>query len=359
MRFYKSGHMLRSLAPVLLSGIFLQACQESTAEFSPADIVQTVKLETVSSEQLTGQRRFVGRVEALSTVDLAFQVGGRVTSIPVQEGSRVPEGEIIAALDTRDYERAANEARVALELAQLEHQRNLQMLERGAIPRATYDRVAADLEIRELALEQAERNLDYATLEAPFDALITRRIIDPFTQVQAGSQIVRVQDVTELRVSFSIPENLMGAMQLRDQLDVQAELSARPGQRFELEYREHATEADPVTQTYKVDYALPDELAEGILPGMTATVTVEAPNRSLQQVSVPVASLDTNPDGEFRVWIYQPDTQTVSPQIVSIGELGSSRATITAGLTGGEQIVTAGAHLLRDQMRVQPYTPNI
>lgn len=359
MRFSKPGILLRSLTPVLLAGALLQACQESTAEFSPADIVQTVKLETVNSEQLTGQRRFVGRVEALSTVDLAFQVGGRVVNIPVQAGSRVEEGELIAALDTRDYERAANEARVALELAELEHQRSRQMLERGAIPKATYDRVAADLEIRQLAVEQAERNLEYATLQAPFDALITRRIVDPFTQVQAGSQIVRVQDVTELRVSFSIPENLMGAMQLRDQLDVTAELAAIPGQRFQLVYREHATEADPVTQSYKVDYALPSEIAEGILPGMTASVTVTAPNRSLQQVSVPVAALDTNPEGDFRVWIYQSDTQTVSPQVVSVGELGSSRVTVTSGLNGGEQIVTAGAHLLRDEMRVQPYTPNI
>lgn len=359
MKFSNPGLLFRSLMPVLLAGTILQACQESTAEFSPADIVQTVKLETVNSEQLTGQRRFVGRVEALSTVDLAFQVGGRVVSIPVQEGSRVAEGDVIAALDTRDYERAANEARVALELAELEFQRNQQMLERGAIPRATYDRVAADLEIRQLALEQAERNLEYATLKAPFDALITRRIIDPFTQVQAGSQIVRVQDVTELRVSFSIPENLMGAMQLRDQLDVSAELAALPGQRFELAYREHATEADPVTQTYRVDYALPSDIAAGILPGMTASVTVNAPNRSLQQVSVPVAALDTNPEGDFRVWIYQPDTQSVSPQVVAVGELGSSRVTVTSGLNGGEQIVTAGAHLLRDEMRVQPYTPNI
>ncbi|GFZ82609.1 hemolysin secretion protein D [Pseudohongiella nitratireducens] len=359
MRFSTPGFMFRSLMPVLMTGAILQGCQESTAEFSPADIVQTVKLETVDSEQLTGQRRFVGRVEALSTVDLAFQVGGRVVSIPVQEGSRVAEGEVIASLDKRDYERAANEARVALELAQLDHQRNQQMLERGAIPRATYDRVAADLEIRQLAVEQAERNLAYATLEAPFDALITRRIVDPFTQVQAGSQIVRVQDVTELRISFSIPENLMSDMQLRGQLDVEAELNARPGQAFKLSYREHATEADPVTQTYKVDYALPDDMAEGILPGMTATVTVTAPNRSLQQVSVPVAALDTDPAGDFRVWIYQADTQTVSPQIVSVGELGSSRATVTSGLTGGEQIVTAGAHLLRNDMRVQPYTPNI
>lgn len=359
MRFSKSGILLRSLTPVFLAGTLLQACQESTAEFSPADILQTVKLETVNSEPLTGERRFVGRVEALSTVDLAFQVGGRVVSIPVQEGSRVAQGEVIAALDTRDYERAANEARVALELAELEFQRNAQMLERGAIPRATYDRVAADLEIRELALEQAERNLAYATLEAPFDALITRRIVDPFTQVQAGSQIVRVQDVTELRVSFSIPENLMGTMQLRDQLAVSAELTARPGEVFPLVYREHATEADPVTQTYKVDYALPADVAEGILPGMTATVIVSAPNRSLQQVSVPVAALDTNPAGDFRVWIYQPDTQSVSPQVVTVGELGSNRVTITSGLNGGEQIVTAGAHLLRDDMRVQPYTPNI
>ena len=60
----------------------LNACQESTAEQDSGRELRTVRLETVGQERAEGVRRFVGVVDALSTVDLAFQVGGRITAMP-------------------------------------------------------------------------------------------------------------------------------------------------------------------------------------------------------------------------------------------------------------------------------------
>lgn len=363
MSFVKWSSML-SVVLLLLTG--LSGCRESSAEqgasvlsgseLRGAEQVRTVRLETLAAEASEGQRRFVGRVEALNTVDLSFQVGGRMVSIPVQQGTVVPRGGLIAELDKADYELAVREARVALDLAELDYQRNRQMLGSGAIPRATYDRALADLEMRQLALDAAQRNFAYTRIEAPFDALITRRIVDPFTQVGPGTPVVRVQDVTELRVAISVPENLMGLLQTPERFRVTAELSALPGQLFELAYREHATEADPVTQTYQISFGLSREQAPTVLPGMTATVTVASRAGFLPpHITVPVAALDSSPDGSFRVWVYDPVAGTVHARVVVVGALGSQRVTVNSGLEAGEQIVTAGAHLLREGMRVAPY----
>tara|TARA_R100001143_G_C3348509_1_gene128162 strand:- start:93 stop:1145 length:1053 start_codon:yes stop_codon:yes gene_type:complete len=334
----------------------LQACQESTAEQAPGDTLRTARVETITAGPAYAERRFVGRVAASSTVDLSFQVGGRIVNMPVQEGSIVPAGNLIAELDKTDYERAVREAQVALELSELDHQRNQQMLNNGAIPQATYDRALADLEMRRLALAAAERNLSYASIEVPFDALVTRRLVDSFTQVQAGTEVVRVQDVTELRVNISVPENLMSVLQTPERFSVVAQLSAYPGQSFELEYREHATEADPVTQTYPISFALDRSEAPGALPGMTATVIVTSRQGAMPDlITVPVAALDTAADGSFRLWVYDQQTAQVSPRTVTVGTLGSERVEIESGVQIGEQIVTAGAHLLRDGMRVTPY----
>jgi RND family efflux transporter MFP subunit len=345
-----------ALAALLLLAFQLSACQESTAEQQPDDGLRTVRLETVGTGPSEGQRRFVGRVDALSTVDLSFQVGGRILSMPVQQGAIVPAGGLIAELDKADYERAVREAQVALDLAELDHARSSQMLERGAIPQASYDRSLADLEMRRLALDAAQRNLGYASIEAPFDALVTRRLVDAFTQVQAGTRVVRVQDVTELRVHIAVPETLMGMLQTPERFEVTAEVAAYPGKTFSLSYREHATEADPVTQTYQISFGLPRAEAPQLLPGMTATVTVKSRAGSLPvSITVPASALDTEADGSFRVWVYDPDSQQVSPREVVAGALGSQRVLIESGLQPGEQIVTAGAHLLRPQMRVTPY----
>ncbi len=344
----------------LMAGTFglalLSGCLESTAEQSPADSFRTVRVETLGLTGAEGQRRFVGRVEALNTVDLSFQVGGRMVSIPVQQGSVVARGSLIAELDMVDYQLAVREARVALDLAELDYQRNRQMLTTGAIPRAAYDRALADLEMRQLALDAAERNFAYTRLEAPFDALITRRLVDPFTQVGAGTPVVRVQDVTELRVTISVPESLMGLLQTPERFQVTAELSALPGQPFELLYREHATEADPVTQTYPISFAMLGATPDSVLPGMTATVIVASRLGSVPgQITVPVSALDTREDGSFQVWLFDAQQNTVAPRPVEVGTMGSSRVVVTRGLSTGDQIVTAGAHLLRDGMRVTAY----
>lgn len=352
---------LRSLmyCVTLLLGVaaVLQGCQEITAEQGVDQELRTVRLETVGQDRAEGMRRFVGRVDALSTVDLSFQVGGRITRMPVQQGAIVPQGELIAALDDTDYARAAREASVALDLSRLDYDRNRQMLSSGAIPRATYDRVSADLEMRELALDAAERNLAYTRIEAPFDALVTRRVVDAFTQVQPGTAVVRVQDVTELRIHISVPESLMAMLQTPERFSVTAEVAAYPGRRFQLAYREHATEADPVTQTYEVSFGLERQEGINILPGMTATVAVQSRDDFLApRIDVPAGALDTADDGSFRVWVFDASSGTVSPRSVEVGALGSSRVVIAQGLQTGEQVVTAGAHMLHDGMAVTPFT---
>lgn len=342
----------------LLLSLFamVNACQESTAEQDNGRELRTVRLETIDRDRDEGVRRFVGIVDALSTVDLAFQVGGRITRMPVQQGTIVPRGDLIAELDNTDYSLAVSEARVALDLSQLDYERNRRMLDSGAIPRATYDRAASDLEMRRLALSAAERNLAYTRLEAPFDALVTRRIVDSFTQVQAGTEVVRVQDVTELRVHISVPENLMAMLQTPERFTVSAEISAYPGQVFPLSYREHATEADPVTQTYQVSFGLLRQDGINILPGMTATVMVQSGDAFLPpRIDVPAAALDTADDGSFQVWVFNPADGTVSARAVSVGALGTSRVVINDGLQAGEQVVTAGAHMLYEGMAVTPF----
>lgn len=342
----------------LLLSLFamLNACQESTAEQDTGRELRTVRLETIGEDRAAGVRRFVGVVDALSTVDLAFQVGGRITAMPVQQGTIVPRGGLIAELDDADYALAASEARVALDLSTLDYERNRKMLDSGAIPRATYDRAAADLEMRQLALSAAERNLAYTRIEAPFDALVTRRIVDSFTQVQAGTAVVRVQDVTELRVHISVPESLMAMLQTPERFTVTAEISAYPGRQFPLSYREHATEADPVTQTYQVSFGLARQDGINILPGMTATVAVQSGDAFLApRIDIPAAALDTADDGSFRVWVFNPGEGTVSPRAVTVGALGTSRVVINDGLQPGEQVVTAGAHMLYEGMAVIPF----
>lgn len=342
---------------ILLAAIWLSGCSgEPDAENGGEQVLRSVKVETVGEQPLAGMRRFVARIEPLNTVDLAFQTGGRIERMPVEEGSRVEQGTLLAELERVDYELALRDAEAGLELAEQEHERNQRLAERDAVSRAVLQRSRAELERRRVAFDNAQRNLSLTRLEAPFNALVSRQLVDPFTQVQAGTAVLRLQDVSALQVSIGVPEDLMYTLDNTDRLEAQLTLSSWPDRSFVVQYREHSTQPDPVAQTYELLFSLPQQDDITILPGMTGTVTVTALDEARASgISVPVAALDTRRAPQMVVWVLDDDGRTVQPREVEAGTLGGDRIVIESGLEPGDVIVTAGAHLLQEGMTVTPF----
>ena len=318
--------------------------------------LRPVKLYQVGESNLLAVRHFVGRVDAVSTVDLSFQVGGRIIDLPVQQGSIQRAGSLIAALDPADYQLAVREAELQLEQANRDLERARSLFERGSVSQASLDQAQTDHNLRKVALDTARRNLAYTRITAPFDALVTRRLVDPFTNVQPNMQIVRVQNVEEFRVHISVPENLMGAMDQAASISAEAVFQSRPDQPVPLVYREHETEPDAVAQTYRVTFGMPRSEEFNVLPGMTVTMRLRAATPDeVAFFGIPPSAVDSNEQGVFRVWVYQPESGSVTPRAVKMLGLNEEGQALVAGLAGDEQIVSAGLHLLHDGMRVLPF----
>ncbi len=346
---------LRPLAFVALATLGLAACQEGAA-VEEAELIRPVRLITAGETQDLTARRFVGRVDAVSTVDLSFQVGGRIADIPVRQGALLAEGETIATLEPDDYELALREAQLQYDLAERDLERKRELVAREAISTAAFEQSEIEYRLRRVALDNAERNRAHTTITAPFDALVTRRLADAYANVQAGTPIVRVQDVTELRVHINVPENVIGLVANPEMFRIEAVFPDRPDAALPLTYREHATEPDAIAQTYQVTLALEQPFDGTILPGMTVSVRVSLAAGIVQEaMTLPVSAIDTTPEGDFRVWIYDPDRQSVSARPVALGDVGEDRIAVRDGVAPGEQVVAAGAHLMREGMRVRPF----
>lgn len=348
---------MRSLFVILAAAISLSACSgETNTANGGAERLHSVKVETIDERPLAGMRRFVARIKALNTVDLAFQTGGRIERMPVQEGSHVAQGTVLAELERIDYELALRDAQAALELARQSHERNQRLAEQDAVSRAALQRSQAELERRQVAFDNAQRNLSLTRLQAPFDALVSHQLVDPFTMVPAGRAVLRLQDVSSLQVSIGVPEDLMYTLNDTDRLEARLQLATWPDRSFVVHYAEHSTQPDPVAQTYELLFSLPRQEGITILPGMTGTVTVSVRDEAaMPGISVPVAALDTRQAPQMVVWIFDRDSGTAHPREVEAGTLGGDRIVIESGLEPGETVITAGAHLLQEGMTVIPF----
>ncbi|PWE18098.1 efflux RND transporter periplasmic adaptor subunit [Marinicauda salina] len=340
------------VAPLVLA---LAACSAETAETDSR--VRAARIEMVSAADAPVRRDFVGRVEARLTVDLAFQVGGRLANFPISEGEILEEGALVARLETQDFERALREARVQLQQATQNLDRTRTLHERGIASEAALEEAQTAHDLRAVALDNARQNLAYATVEAPFEGLVARRLVDNFTTVAPGQPVARLQDVSELRVAISVPESLIATIDQNAARVVEARFPFLPGRSFPLEYRELISEPDQASQTYRVIFALPDDIPANVLPGMTASVSVTidpSGDPALAGVRAPVSALAATPDGGFRVWVYDPATGEVSPRAVTTGAVSGDSVLVAEGLTPGERIVTAGVNALHEGMRVRP-----
>ncbi len=315
---------------------------------------QVVKLVEAKQQSVYPGRRFVGRVDARSTVDYAFQVGGRLQEFPAVQGAIIPEGELIAKLDQTDYVLQLRAAEADFEQARRNLDRQRTLRSQGAASQAALDAAVAEAERAETQRDTARQELAYTTIHAPFDALIARRLVENYTTVPPNTEIVRIQDISELRIRFNVPQALMQHLENGRAFSAEAEIATLPGQRIVLEYREHVTEPDEVAQTYEVEYA---PVGDGLiaLPGTTATVYIQ-PDAQIESplIVLPSSALDSDEEGAFRVWVFDADEGEVSPQTVSVGEIVDDQVMIVAGLEEGTRVVATGAHLLSEGMRVKP-----
>lgn len=347
--------MTRLLLALAAAALLAAAC--SPAPVPDESPVRAARIEPVQPAQSAAVRDFVGRVEARLTVDLAFQVGGRLADFPVSEGQQIEEGALVAALETQDFERARREARVQLQQARQDLERQQTLNERGIASDAALEQAQTAYDLRAVALDNARQNLDYATVTAPFEGLVSRRLVDNFTTVAPGQPVVRLQDVSELRVAIQVPESVLALVDETEPVEMSARFPFLPDQTFPLEFRELVAEPDQASQTYTALLALPNDIPANILPGMTANVRIIIEPSAVAEnpgVRVPVTALAAAPDGGFQVWVFNPAAGEVNARRVAVGPVTGDTVLVEEGLSAGEQIVTAGVTALHEGMAVRP-----
>lgn len=218
------------------------------------------------------------------------------------------------------------------------------------------DAAEAVLRGLETQIQIAQDQLDDATLRAPFDGIIARRDIDSFTIVQPGQSVALLQNLKVVHLVFDVPGPDVTALSANGQDNIRNDVvfDALPDQVFEGEIVEFSVQADTATQTYRgrVAVAPPEDIV--ILPGMVGRVLSSAPG-TVPKLLIPLTALAASADGSPFVWVVEADN-SVRKQPVTLGEAERDQVAVTAGLSSGDTIVSAGVGKILDGMTVRPIT---
>lgn len=328
-----------------------------------------VQLQEVQVEAGDGARTYPGTVRASRETFLSFRVSGPLHRVEVEPGDIVEEGELLMAIDNRDYRdrigvlRAElGGAEAQLENAKQEYQRAEALLADQIIPQSRFDSAKSAYQSAQAAvgniraqLRIARHKLADTRLEAPFDGVISVKRVENHEMVRAGQIVLGLQDLASLRFAAGIPETEIAHSRLEEGLKASVTLSTLGEQRFPARLEKWNADPDPATRTYRVTFSIPAPGQVKILPGMTGELHWPRHAATGAAFSVPASAVVSDGKGGSAVWVYDAEGKTARLRPVSLGEpAGHGRVGITGGLAPGDRVVTAGASFITEGMALKP-----
>jgi RND family efflux transporter MFP subunit len=330
-----------------LAGYAMIADQASLAEGPTAPVTSVAVMTVVPSDGYTVTRRFTGQVEAVAQTDLAFELGGRITEVLVDEGDLVAAGAVLARLDTSALipERAAFEAELAAmaadaELARLTLARNDALTERGFRSVAALDdarltlaRAEAGMAAVRAQIAGVDVRLDKSVLVAPFAARIGTRLADPGQTVAAGQPVLVLFDAGPAQARVGLPPDLAAGLSAGDAVQVEA-----GGAVHDAHIRQVRPDLDPGTRSRSVVLSMPGAAAPvlGETVALILTQTVAEPG-----FWAPLSALREGVRGSWSVMAVEatPEGDRTVPAAVEVIHSDGTQVFLRGSLPPGARIV--------------------
>ena len=356
-----------SALSALALALLLAACGNKANESEPERAVRTVLVNESSAGAV---REYAAEIQARFESRLGFRVGGKIVKRFVKLGEHVKPGQPLMQIDAQDLRlahAAANAgvtaARTNRDLAAADYKRYIDLYKQGFISAAELEHRDGAFKAAQAQLEQAKAQMDvqnnqvgYAVLSADAAGVITSVDAEEGVVVAAGMPVLGLAQDGPRDVVFAVPEDQIGGLRaIAGQPGaLRMRLWGGQGELLPLSLREVAGAADPVTRTFLVKA---DAGKADLHLGQTATALLEMPRRE-QIVKLPLSAV-LEERGRSSVWVLDPGSMTVKPRPVQIAGADGNEVLVAGGLKPGEEVVTAGVHVLTAGQKVRRYQPPV
>lgn len=229
-----------------------------------------------------------GQTEAHRRSTLTPKVSSTVTRVLVRDGDIVKNGQALVVLDTQDFalrtqqaEAVLQAAKVQVDAAKLDWNRTKALLDDKAVPQAQFDAVDARLKGAQAGVAQAEtavamgrKALRDATLHAPFNGIIVKRMVNEgeYASVMPATALVIIEEVDPLDLRIQIPSTELTKVKVGDSIKVRFPATA---QTLEARLTRVVQALDPRSRTFSAIAELPNR-EHALRSGLYAEVTFGA-----------------------------------------------------------------------------------
>jgi len=349
-----------ALGAVLLAGALVYAFQPPPEqnEVEPPQ-KQLIKVQPVSRTVAGRTIIFSATTKPKHHAVLSFTIPARMTTRPVEIGDRVHAGELLAALDVRQFDSAVTSAAAAVEeikvrLAQAERddRRYKDLEKKQAVSPSIVEQygsalaqLKASLAGAEAQLAEARRLRDEAELRTPFAGIVNKVFIEPGEWAQSGQPVVEVVDSDETELEVEVPETIIGQLHKGQRVDIRLPFLDNLATHGTIDHLARATTS--AGRLFPILISL--DKNPQLIPGMTAelVITVEAKPALLVPVSAVI-----NPGGS-RPSLFVLEGDRVHEIPVTVEQFLGDKVMVSGNLPAGSMVVTSGQTNLMDGNQVE------
>ena len=335
-------YFVASLSTLLF---MLTGCEsEQHTQHHKAEDLGPVLVEVITAEEIEPPRQveIMASVEASQSASIAAKISGNIMELPVNLGSKVSSGDILVVISADEIKAKLSQAQAQLEQAKRNLTRERNLLKKNAATPESVKTLEERNRIAQATFNEARTMLDYATIRAPFDGVITSKPANVGDLATPGRTLLTLENESSLQVITDVPEALVLDLAIGDILPVKIEAA-----KLEISgaITEIAPRADPTSRTAPVKLQIPS--SPDIRSGQFARVSL--PGSKGTAIMVPKSAVQSF--GQLERVFVELDGR-VRLQLVKTGQVVDDLIEILSGVSAGDRVVVSDTRELVDGRRV-------
>lgn len=356
---------------ILVGGVGLAVAMSSgvakTAD--PAKAPPKVSVADVVKQSVPVERLYTGTTAAVKAIELQAQVTGYLVERMFTEGTTVDAGETLYVIDPRPFQAILDQKKAELQeqeailtYAKTTQQRYAAATRTGAAARERLDeaielqsKTEAAIHVYKAEIEQAQINLDFANIKAPFKGRIGRTLVNIGALVSADTTtLASFVQLDPIYVYFNPPETellLIEDNQAKAPLDATVTLPHATDEEFKGSLTFIGNTADPQTGTIVMRATIPNP-EQRIRPGQFALVRLHIADNPNALV-VPAKAVSSIQDQRF-VMVVGKDNKLERRRVELGRQVGNKGYLVSSGLSDGDRVVVSDTRTLKIGEAVSP-----
>ncbi len=345
-----------------ISLAILASCGGKNEQQAAAPQAPSLKVNTLEKQDITLYNSYSTNIEGEQNVEIWPKVSGFVQKIYVEEGQQVKKGQLLFKLETQTLSQDAQAAKAAVNVAQVEVDKLVPLVEKNIISEVQLKTAKAQLEQAKSTYSSIAANIGYSNIVSPVNGYIGEipYKVGALVSSSMGQPLTVVSDISTVRAYFSMTEKQLlemktkmtkGGASVSSENSPEVELVMINGETYphkgKIAMVNNIINPTTGSVTLRADFNNPNFLLSS---GSTGTIKVPSPQKDVMVVPK-MATVDIQ--GNKLVYILQDDN-TVKSQKINIIDQTDSEYLVSQGVQPGNTIVVEGVSKLREGQSINP-----